>query len=181
MKNVFRYITGYILGSSLFFIIIPLGLIKLSSLDRMIPVSFPAYLIVRLILSLPFFLPGLFFVVWSNIFLFKIGKGGPADGFNIAVSPRTKRLVVTGPYRLSRNPMVFGAFAVYLSIGLFLFSLLCLVVLAVFLGLGVVYLKKTEENRLRNDFGEAYADYRRKVPMIFPKMRGETTKRFEGS
>jgi len=96
-KNVFRHIIGYIVGSSLFLVVIPFGLFKLSSPDRMIPVEFPAYLAVRLILSLPFFLPGLFFVIWSNAFLFKVGKGGPADGFNIAVSPRTKNLVVTGP------------------------------------------------------------------------------------
>jgi protein-S-isoprenylcysteine O-methyltransferase Ste14 len=181
MKDFIRHVIGYIVGSSLFFAVIPFGLFKLSSLDRMIPVEFPAYLSVRLILSLPFFLPGLFFVIWSNVFLFKIGKGGPADGFNVAVSPRTKHLVVTGPYRLSRNPMVLGAFLVYFSIGLFLFSLLCLIVLAVFLGLGVVYLKTTEEKRLRKDFGEAYADYRRNVPMIFPKIRLKTARPFGGS
>jgi protein-S-isoprenylcysteine O-methyltransferase Ste14 len=102
--------------------------------------------------------------------LFKIGKGGPTDGFNIAISPRTKNLVVTGPYRLSRNPMVFGAFSVYFAIGLFLFSALVLFTLAVFLGLSVVYLKQTEEKRLTRDFGEAYVAYRKKVPMIFPKI-----------
>jgi len=63
---------------------------------------------------------------------------------------------------------------VYFSIGLFLFSLLCLAVLAVFLGLGVIYLKKTEEKRLRKDFGEAYEGYRQRVPMTFPKVRTKT-------
>ncbi|MCX6566691.1 MAG: isoprenylcysteine carboxylmethyltransferase family protein [Candidatus Aminicenantes bacterium] len=181
MTDFIRHIIGYIVGASLFLIIIPFGLYELSLLDRTIPFEFPARVIVRLILSLPFFLPGLFFVVWSNIFLFEIGKGGPTDGFNIAISPRTKHLVVSGPYRLSRNPMVWGAFLVYFSIGLFLLSILCLIALAVFLGLGVVYLKKTEEKRLLKDFGEAFADYRRNVPMIFPKIRLKTAKRFSGS
>jgi protein-S-isoprenylcysteine O-methyltransferase Ste14 len=139
-------------------------------LDSWIPDAFPAFWGIRLILSLPFFLPGLFFVVRSNVFLFKIGKGGPTDGFTVAVSPRTKNLGVNGPYRLSRNPMVFGAFSVYFALGLFLFSALVLLTLAVFLGLSVVYLRKTEKKRLARDFGGAYVEYRNKVPMIFPKI-----------
>jgi protein-S-isoprenylcysteine O-methyltransferase Ste14 len=170
MKTVFRHVIGYIVGLSLFLVVIPFGLIKLSALDPLIPFPFPAYWGVRLALSLLFFLPGLFFAGWSNVFLFKIGKGGPTDGFNIAISPRTKNLVVTGPYRLSRNPMVFGAFSVYFALGLFLFSALVLFTLAVFLGLSVVYLKQTEEKRLTRDFGEVYVAYRKKVPMIFPKI-----------
>jgi len=166
-----RYIAGYLAGGALFLVLIPYGLVRLSQLDRIIAVEFPEFLAVRLLISLPAFLPGAVFMIWSNIFLFKIGKGGPAAGFDIAISPPTKRLVVSGPYRHSRNPMVFGAFSMYFAMGLFFFSVLSLAALTAFLGLARIYLKRSEEKRLLRDFGEEYAAYRNRVPMIFPRFR----------
>jgi len=173
MNNLTRHITGYFIGISIFGLLIPYGLIKLSTWDPFIIEGLPAYLTIRIVISLPFFITGLFFVIWSNLFLFTIGKGGPADGFNIAISPRTKKLVVTGPYRYCRNPMVFGAFSVFFSIGLFMLSIVCLIALIIFLGLVVKYLKITEEKRLLKDFGDEYVDYKNSVPMIFPKISGQ--------
>ncbi|MBN1416071.1 MAG: isoprenylcysteine carboxylmethyltransferase family protein [Bacteroidales bacterium] len=171
MNNLIRYILGYILGISVFAVLIPLGMVELSKLDPLIQSGLSACLFVRILVSLPFFITGLGFMIWSNIYLFRVGKGGPADGFNIAISPRTKKLVVTGPYRYSRNPMVFGAFTVYFSIGLFLLSVLCVVILVVFIGFAVKYLRMTEEKRLLKDFGEQYREYKSNVPMIFPKIK----------
>ena len=125
----------------------------------------------RIIVSLPILIIGLFFVIWSNIALFRIGKGGPADGFNIAISPRTEKLVIAGPYRYTRNPMVFGAFATYFSIGIYLNSLICLMVLILSLFLAIKYLKLTEEKRLYKDFGDEFLEYKKNVPMIIPFTR----------
>ncbi len=44
---------------------------------------------------------GLGFVVWSNVSLLVAGKGGPADVFGVAISPRTRQLVTSGPYQFS--------------------------------------------------------------------------------
>jgi protein-S-isoprenylcysteine O-methyltransferase Ste14 len=101
--------------------------------------------------------------------LFFIGKGGPTDGFNIAITPRTETLVVRGPYRYTRNPMVFGALSIYFSISLFFLSILCLLTMTIFSILIVFYLRKTEERRLLKDFGDEYIRYKKEVPMIFPK------------
>lgn len=169
-KTVARHIAGYLFGITLFFLVIPFGLVKLAALDPLVSAPFPGLAALRLIPSLPLIALGLFFVIWSNVFLLKVGRGGPAEGFNIAISPRTKNLVVSGPYRLSRNPMVFGAFMTYFGLGWFCLSPLVLVVLAASLGLGVVYLKATEEKRLAKDFGGVFAAYRKSVPMIFPKL-----------
>jgi protein-S-isoprenylcysteine O-methyltransferase Ste14 len=167
---VARHILGYVFGTALFFFAIPFGLVGLAALDPLPSEPFPAHAALRLIPSLPFLALGLFFVVWSNVFLFKIGKGGPADGFNIAISPRTKNLVVSGPYRLTRNPMVFGAFSTYIGLGILLLSPLVLGALVVCLGLSSLYLRCTEEKRLGKDFGDVYSAYRKNVPMIFPKL-----------
>ena len=109
--------------------------------------------------------------IWSNISLFMIGKGGPAEGLGIAISPRTKHLVIVGPYRYTRNPMVFGAYLCYLSLALFFNSLLCVILLAIMLPFAIVYIKLTEEKRLVKDFGEEFTKYKNEVSMFFPLKR----------
>jgi protein-S-isoprenylcysteine O-methyltransferase Ste14 len=111
---------------------------------------------------------GFIFLIWSNLYLFQVGKGGPADAMGVAISPRTKKLVISGPYRYCRNPMVFGAFTVYLSIVIYLNSVAGLIALVILFFCAVIYLKNSEEKRLLKDFGPDYTEYREKVPMIIP-------------
>jgi protein-S-isoprenylcysteine O-methyltransferase Ste14 len=167
--RLFRHIAGFIVGLCLFAVAVPLGIYELSlviddvlALERFGP---PA---LRYALALPLLLLGLVFVLWSNISLVTRGRGGPADGFGVAVSPRTEKLVVTGPYRYTRNPMVFGVLSAYFSITLFVGSIGGLVLLALLSALFVVYLKRVEEQRLLADFGDEYEEYRRTVSMIIP-------------
>ena len=172
MKDTIRYFVGYIFGFTVFLLLIPLVLYSLSKSDYLlVNVVLIESTILRYIISLLFFLVGAYFMLWSNIFLFKIGKGGPADGFGISVSPKTKKLVTTGPYRYSRNPMVFGAFSLYTSIVIFLNSIIGLSCLLIFLPISIIYLRLSEEKRLFKDFGDGYLDYKNKVPMIFPLKR----------
>lgn len=169
MKRALHFIAGYILGFTVFFIIIPYVFFKLSMLDyifdyRMIVKS----MALRYALTGVLFLIGITFVIWSNVFLFIKGKGGPAEGMGISVSPKTKKLVISGPYKYCRNPMVFGAITVFLALVIYLNSisgLIALILLSLFAG---VYLKHSEEKRLKRDFGQEFLEYRKKVPMIFP-------------
>lgn len=159
MRNMLRHIIGFTSGITIFVLLIPFGLVKLSGIDHLVfenvLINTP---ILRLILSLPLFLTGVCFMIWSNIFLLKIGKGGPADLFNVSFSPQTKKLVMIGPYRYSRNPMVFGAFTLYLSIAVFLNSIIDVIVILVFIV--IQYLRFYEERRLRKDFGGKYIEYK---------------------
>jgi protein-S-isoprenylcysteine O-methyltransferase Ste14 len=169
MKALFMHVIGYLIGGTMFMVLIPLGLFGLSRLDLdVIGLSLIGDTVLRFFIALPFGLVGILFMLWSNIALLAIGKGGPADAFNVAVSPRTKKLVIVGPYKYTRNPMVFGAFLFYLASGLYFNSLLCLIVVALFFVLVTPYLKLTEEKRLLRDFGEDFVSYRKKVPMIIP-------------
>jgi protein-S-isoprenylcysteine O-methyltransferase Ste14 len=169
MRDPIQHILGYTVGITVFILLIPLGLFELSKLDSSVfKTGFIDTRFIRILISGPIFMVGVIFMIWSNLALFKIGKGGPTDGLNVTISPRTKKLVTVGPYRYTRNPMVFGAFSLYFSIGIFLNSRVCLISLIIFFSLMVINLKFIEEKRLLRDFGDEYADYKNRVSMIFP-------------
>lgn len=169
MNKLLRHIAGYTAGITFFFIIMPFALFELSKLDYLNDFTILIHSsVIKTAVSFLLLLTGLLFVFWSNIFLFRVGKGGPADVFGVSVSPRSRKLVTTGPYRYSRNPMVLGAFSTYLSIALYLNSLNALIGIFILMILAVLYLRFSEEKRLLKDFGTEYAEYRKKVPMIFP-------------
>jgi protein-S-isoprenylcysteine O-methyltransferase Ste14 len=162
-----RYLLGYAVGFSIFIVAIPCAIYYVSGVF-----SEPAILNNHMVLVIAVLLGsiGIFFVLWSNAVLFLKGKGGPTDGFNVAISPRTRHLVVTGPYRYSRNPMVFGAFCCYFALAFLWNSAPALLFLAVFYIFAVNYLKATEEKRLLRDFGPEYAEYQKSVNMILPRV-----------
>ena len=88
----------------------------------------------------------------------RFGLGTPAP--NMPPS----RLVVSGLYRWSRNPMYVAYVAI--AAGIFLIeghSALVLYALGYFF-LGEVYLRKWEEPALVERFGSDYEEYRRRVP-----------------
>ncbi|HPB25117.1 MAG TPA: methyltransferase [Bacteroidales bacterium] len=169
MKDSTRHIAGYFVGGSVFLLLIPYCFYLISVREYSVfrdELAISAT--VRIIISVPVILTGLVFAAWSNIFLFSVGKGGPVDVFNKAISPRTKKLVVSGPYRYSRNPMVFGAFCLYAGIAIGLNSARCLIISIIFLLIMVIYIKTFEEKRLLKDFGDEYLAYKKNVSMIFP-------------
>ncbi len=167
--NTFRHIIGYLLGFSLFIIFIPYLLVLGSHSHILFPdADFIPYVWLRLVIALPVFCIGLLFAIWSNIFLLSKGEGGPTDVMNVAISPRSRKLVVSGPYHYCRNPMVFGALCLYISISVFLNSLFDLLIIIIVIPVVILYLKLTEEKRLKKDFGEDYLLFKSKVPMIVP-------------
>lgn len=115
-----------------------------------------------LALGILFILIGSIIVGWT-IYLFKVkGKGTP----NPKLPPKT--LIVSGPYKYSRNPMALGGFltlagqaGVYYSPSLF--------VIAVAFGI-IVYFNAmfVEEPELRKRFGNTYETYMKQVPRFFP-------------
>jgi protein-S-isoprenylcysteine O-methyltransferase Ste14 len=166
-QTIVRHLIGYFIGIFFFLLAIPYGLYCLSK--DACPILLPAGDSLRFVCALILGCVGLVFAFWSNAALLIRGKGGPTDAFNVAISPRTQHLVVTGPYRYTRNPMVFGAFSIYFALALYWNSQSALLVLAAFF-IGVhFYLRATEEKRLLRDFGQEYETYRKSVPMIVPR------------
>ena len=171
MKNTAQHILGYIVGISII-LLIPWWQYNLSIKEF---VGFNDTLfnstILRIAISIPIFLLGIVFGFWSNYVLFDYGKGGPVDIFNVPISPRSRNLLVSGPYKYCRNPMVFGAICIYTSIGLYLNSIRSLMVVCGFIVFMYMYVKIFEETRLLRDFGDAYRAYKEKVPMIIPMLK----------
>lgn len=164
-----KYIVGYIVGFLIFMIIIPFLIYFISQIENsLFKIPILNSTIFRLVIAIILFVFGLTFTIWSNFDLLKTGKGGPTDVFNIEISPRSKKLVITGPYRFTRNPMVFGTNSIYFAITLAVNSLASLVFCLSFFLIIIFYLKMTEEKRLSHDFGNKYLDYKKRVPMIFP-------------
>jgi protein-S-isoprenylcysteine O-methyltransferase Ste14 len=82
-----------------------------------------------------------------------------------------RRLVVRGPYRYVRNPMISGVLFVLFGEALFLLSQPHLVWALIFLGMNVLVIPLVEEPGLRRRFGDSYVEYCRHVPRLIPRLR----------
>ncbi len=83
-----------------------------------------------------------------------------------------RQLVVRGPYRFVRNPMISGVIFVLFAEALVLLSLPHAVWAVTFLVLNLIYIPLLEEPQLEQRFGDAYREYcehvRRFIPRIQP-------------
>jgi protein-S-isoprenylcysteine O-methyltransferase Ste14 len=103
-------------------------------------------------------------LVYRTISLFaRFGDG------TLAPWDPTQRLVIRGPYRYVRNPMISGVLAVLLGEVVLLGSLPLAVWFAVFLTVNAVWFPLVEEPGLRHRFGREYEAYARAVPRWIPR------------
>jgi protein-S-isoprenylcysteine O-methyltransferase Ste14 len=82
-----------------------------------------------------------------------------------------RRLVVRGPYRHVRNPMISGVLFILFGEALILLSRPHLIWALIFLGMNFLVIPLFEEPGLRRRFGESYIEYCRHVPRLFPRLR----------
>ncbi len=166
MKFSIKNIFGYFVGISLFVFVIP-ALMYIVAVNMVVPINLMGINIFGLLLMLV----GGVFMIWSNIGMVKIGRGCPTDGFNVALGERTKKLITTGLYKYTRNPMLFGTFVFYVGLALLFNSYSALIVPIVFISYMVWHIKKFEEPRLYKDFKEEYIEYKERTPLLFPKFK----------
>ena len=81
-----------------------------------------------------------------------------------------RRLVVRGPYRYVRNPMISGVVFVLLAEAALLLSRALLGWAILFAAINAVYIPLVEEPMLRGRFGSEYDEYRRHVPRLLPRI-----------
>jgi protein-S-isoprenylcysteine O-methyltransferase Ste14 len=114
--------------------------------------------------SAPFLIIGVFLWLWSAVKFFKT-KGTP-----VPVNPPPK-LVTGGPYAYSRNPMMTGLFLVVAGIGILFGSIsLTFIMTPLFVLMSILEFKYIEEPELMKRFGKEYAEYRKRTPIIIPKI-----------
>jgi protein-S-isoprenylcysteine O-methyltransferase Ste14 len=84
----------------------------------------------------------------------------------------TSRVLIThGPFAYSRNPMFLSGLIVWLGWSLFYGSLPILIVTVVLWALSNAFKVPQEERGLEARFGDAYRDYRRRVPRWVGQIR----------
>jgi protein-S-isoprenylcysteine O-methyltransferase Ste14 len=81
-----------------------------------------------------------------------------------------RRLVVRGPYRFVRNPMISGVLLVLIAEAMLLVSRPHALWALTFLAMNLVYIPLFEEPMLRLRFGEPYREYCKHVPRILPRL-----------
>ena len=82
-----------------------------------------------------------------------------------------RRLVVRGPYRYVRNPMISGVVLVLFGEALTLLSRPHFIWALIFLVVNSIYIPLLEETGLRQRFGDSYVEYCRHVPRLIPRFR----------
>jgi protein-S-isoprenylcysteine O-methyltransferase Ste14 len=108
---------------------------------------------------------GLALIVQTVALFASVGKG------TLAPWDPTERLVVRGPYRRVRNPMISGVLCVLLGEALAFGSVAVLVWFAIVFALNAVYFPLIEEPDLQRRFGADYEAYRAAVPRWLPRLR----------
>jgi protein-S-isoprenylcysteine O-methyltransferase Ste14 len=153
------------LFGSIFFCIVLLLIVISFYLDRFLGLPELATKPFCMAFSLPFLIGGACIWFWCAVKFFKT-KGTP-----VPVNPPPK-LVTDGPYAYSRNPMMTGLFMVMAGIGIFFGSItLTFFMTPLFVLMSILEFKYIEEPELAKRFGEVYAEYKEKTPIIIPRIR----------
>ena len=138
---------------------------------------FLAGLFIDRALSLPQLLPGALgvavgtplFVIGSVLCGWCVIRFGKAEGTPVPFNPPTE-LIVEGPYVWTRNPMLTGVFTALFGAGVLLHSYGMVVIsIPAYILIHAIELKRVEEPELERRFGASYLEYKRRVPMFWPR------------
>lgn len=157
-----KELLGYALGGTMFVLLIPTLMWWVSGMPNLLAAP-----VTRIVIALVLAVIGLSLSVWSIVYMRRKGDGNPMDAFGHEVAPRTKHLLTEGPYRLSRNPMLTGSFIYYAGVCVWLWTWQALLVFVAFVIIMLLQVR-SEEKRLRKDFGEEYEAYCKRVGRFGP-------------
>jgi protein-S-isoprenylcysteine O-methyltransferase Ste14 len=108
---------------------------------------------------------GLWLFGYSLLHFWRRGRG------TLAPWDPPRQLVVSGPYRFVRNPMISGVLFILCGEALLLRSTALGGWTLLFLLMNVVVIPLTEEPMLEARFGEPYREYKRHVGRLIPRLR----------
>jgi protein-S-isoprenylcysteine O-methyltransferase Ste14 len=110
---------------------------------------------------------GLGMLIWTVVLFDRVGKGTLGAG---KVLGEPVNLVVRGPYRHVRNPMITGVLCILLGEAAIPVSGWLLGWFAIFFAFIATAIRFWEEPHLVKRFGSEYVDYRRNVPRWIPRI-----------
>ena len=123
------------------------------------------------VLAYIFIVLGLGLMLWTILLFAKQGKG------TLAPWNPTVILVINGPYKYVRNPMILGVLLVLLAESFYFNSLTLLIWMILFFFINNIYFEHFEEPELERKFADDYVDYKTNVRRWIPKTRGYSSKK----
>ncbi|MEX6688994.1 isoprenylcysteine carboxylmethyltransferase family protein [Danxiaibacter flavus] len=112
-----------------------------------------------------FFAAGVCLFIWTVCLFRTFGKG------TLAPWTPTQKLIIHGPYKYCRNPMISVVLFIIIGEALFLNSSNILFFSGIFFLINTIYFILKEEPDMKKRFGKAYEDYKTNVPRWIPKLR----------
>lgn len=106
---------------------------------------------------------GVLLFIWCVTVFARMGRG------TLAPWDPTRHLVVAGPYRFVRNPMISAVLVILIGESLYTGSQVIAVWAVGFFFMNVAYFRLLEEPGLDRRFGEEYRRYKAAVPRWIPR------------
>jgi len=122
-------------------------------------------LILRIVMGMVLFFVGIHLFYNPVLLFIRIGKG------TLAPWNPTKKLIVKGLYRYTRNPMILAVICLLFAESLLLPSTGILIWAVLFFLLNHFYFRLKEEPDLSKRFGNEYLEYKENVPRWFPRLK----------
>jgi protein-S-isoprenylcysteine O-methyltransferase Ste14 len=108
---------------------------------------------------------GLSLFLYTVVLFNNIGKG------TLAPWSPTQKLVMAGPYRYCRNPMITGVLFILIGEALTFHSTAILIEAVLFVVINTIYFIFSEEPGLLDRFGNDYQVYKQNVPRWIPRFK----------
>lgn len=162
MKTVTKHLRDFLIPI-LMTVILPLWLNRTEHrlFDR--PLLTPAT--VQMVAGIVIGLSGLALMLISIVLMIRIARS------TVMPWDPSKNLVIQGPYRYLRNPMILGVIILLFGEAVVLSSYGIAILAGVFFILNTAYFVFFEEPSLEERFGEAYRRYKANVPRWLPRLK----------
>ena len=132
----------------------------LQNVSVFVPVVSSSIPLLHLIICIPFLIAG----AWLAI------KGIKETTLKVAETHRTEKVVTIGVYSIVRHPQYLGGLLAHAGISFLLSAWYSLLVTPLMVVL-IYLISRKEEEELIKEFGKEYEDYKKKVPMLMPRLR----------
>ena len=133
----------------------------LQDLAIVIPMGNFSIPLLHLVISIPIIVIG----AWFGI------AGVKRTSLKVAETHRPEKVISTGIYGIIRHPQYFGAILAHIGVSILIGALYALLTTPFIIFYNYITSWK-EEKELINEFGKDYEEYRKVVPMLYPRLKG---------
>jgi len=160
-----RHLKAIILLPFIVVVLLPF-LLYVGNIDHLFPVvDKTTYIPYRIGIGFPLVFIGLSIFIITNKLFATIGKG------TLAPWDPPQKMVIEGPYRYCRNPMITAVLLIIVGESFLLASFPILIWALFFYAMTTIYFMLSEEPELEKRFGKEFLVYKANVPRWIPRLR----------